>query len=57
MLEPADMKGDKRKRKMGNTFTTEESGTLPGNIDLSIKCSGFTSKDYVLYGAGEWKVC
>ena len=31
------------------TSTTEESGTLPGNIDLSIKCSGFTSKDYVLY--------
>ena len=49
--EPADMKaGVTSEKKDGKYFfTTEESGTLPGNIDLSIKCSGFTSKDYVLY--------
>ena len=56
--EPADMKaGVTSEKKDGKYFfTTEESGTLPGNIDLSIKCSGFTSKDYVLI-TGEWKVC
>lgn len=49
--EPADMKaGVTGESKVGKySFTTEESGTFPGSVELRIACNGFVSKTYVLY--------